>query len=416
MKKILLSFLKSVLLLLSRLTIKRFDPTIVAVTGSAGKTSSKEAIWAALKNRYYVRKTLANFNNELGVPLSILGNYSSIQSPVWFFWIKVLIVGFLNLIFKSKNTYPQILVLEYGADKPKDISHLLKIAKPHVAVISAIGQIPVHVENYPQGIEGVTKEKGKIIFDLLVDDYAVLNADDSTVMKLKEKTRAKVITFGFSNEADIKISNFKHIINNGKIEGITFKLENQSASVPVVLKNVFSISHAYAAACAASVAMVFDLNLVDSANAFALNYTPVKGRSIIIDGIKQTQIIDESYNSSPLALEIALKSIALIKDSRKIAVLGDMTELGDFTLKAHEMIGDIVPSCVDILITVGLRAKFIAYRAIKKGMDKDSVFLFDDVDKAGLFLQQIIKKGDLILIKGSRVVGLDKIVEEIKAM
>ncbi len=416
MKKKIISFLKSILVFISRLTIRRFKPAIIVVTGSVGKTSSKEAIWAALKNRFYARKTSANFNNELGVPLSIIGNYSKVSRPVWFFWIKVLSVGFWHLIFESRNSYPRMLVLEYGADKPGDITELMSIAKPHVAVISAIGQLPVHVENYPQGIEQVAREKGKLIFELSVDDYAVLNSDDPIITKLKEKTRAKTVTFGFEKDSDVRISNFKHMIDEGRIDGIAFKMENQGASVPIILKNAFSISHAYAAACAACVGTIFEVNLIESANAFTLNYAPIKGRSVIIEGIKLTQIVDESYNSSPIALEMALKTLKMVSHTRKIAVLGDMMELGDYTVKAHETIGDLVPSCTDILITVGPRARFIAQRAIKKDMDERSVFSFDEAREAGLKLQEVIKKGDLILIKGSRVVGLDKIVEEVRAM
>jgi UDP-N-acetylmuramoyl-tripeptide--D-alanyl-D-alanine ligase len=414
MKEQLLNCLQSIISTLSRITLKRFKPIVIAVTGSVGKTSSKEAIWSVLKGYQYVRKTSANFNNELGVPLSVLGDYSKISKPAWFFWVRVVISSIWNILFKSKSLYPKVLVLEYGADKPGDITELISLAKPHIAVISAIGQIPVHVENYPQGIEAVTREKIKLIFDLSVDDVAILNIDDPMVVKLMGKTRAKILSFGFSKDAGIQISNFKHLTNGDKIIGITFKLGRGGASVPVALKGAFSIAHAYAAACAACVASVFDINLIGAANAFAVYYKPIKGRSTIIEGVKQTQIVDESYNSSPIALEMALKSMKEVRNMRKIAVLGDMLELGDYTQKAHEFIGDIAHLCIDILITVGPRAKFIAQRAIKKGMDEKSIFSFEEPQNAGLKLQEIIKKGDLILIKGSRVVGLDKVVEEVR--
>jgi UDP-N-acetylmuramoyl-tripeptide--D-alanyl-D-alanine ligase len=414
MKKRLLNFLKSVLKTLSKLTLKRFKPTVIAVTGSVGKTSSKEAIWSVLKSYQYARKTSANFNNELGVPLSILGDWEEISKPAWFFWLRVILSALISIINPRKSAYPKVLILEYGADKPGDIPNLLEIARPHVAVVSAIGQIPVHVENYPLGIEAVAREKTKLIFDLSVDDVAVINVDDPIAAKIKDKTRARALGFGFSAKADVKITNFKHLINNGVIEGMTFKLESGNASVPVVLKKAFSLSHAYAAACAACVASAFDINLIGAANAFAVYYKPVKGRSMILEGIKQTQIVDESYNSSPIALEMALKTMKEIRDIRKIAVLGDMMELGDYTAKAHEIIGQLVPECVDYLITVGSRAKFIAQKALKKKMPAQNVFSFEEPKEAGLKLQEIMKKGDLVLIKGSRVIGLDKIVEEVK--
>ncbi len=415
MKKKLISSLQFILKLLSKATINKFKPVIIAVTGSVGKTSSKEAIWSILKGQQNSRKTSANFNNELGIPLAILGDYQKISKPAWFFWIKVVLSSVFNILFKSKYFYPKILVLEYGADKPGDINKLVDIAKPHIAVISAIGKIPVHVENYPQGIESVAKEKSKLISNLSTSDIAVLNADDPTISKIEEKTRAKILTFGFSKNSFVRISNFKHLEEDGKIYGIAFKLENNGASVPIILNGAFSVAHAYAAACASCVALTFDINLVGSANALASYYKPIKGRSMIIDGIKESQIIDESYNSSPIALETALISMKEIKNKRKLAVLGDMMELGNYTLEAHEFIGKIIPECLDVLITVGSRAEFIAQSAIKNGMNKNFVFSFNNAQDAGLKLQEIIKKGDLVLVKGSRVVGLDKIVDEVKS-
>ncbi len=414
MKKKLIFLLQFVLKFLSKAVIKKFNPVVIAVTGSVGKTSSKEAIWSVLKGYKNSRKTLANFNNELGVPLAILGDYQKISKPAWFFWIKIIFLSLFNILFKSKYSYPKILILEYGADKPGDISKLIDIAKPHIAVISAIGKIPVHVENYSQGIESVIKEKSKLISNLSVGDIAILNSDDPATQNLMEKTRAKVLTFGFSKNSFVKISNFKHLEENGKIYGVAFKLENQGASVPIILNGAFSVAHAYAAACASCVALTFDINLIGSANAFSSYYKPIKGRSVIMDGVKESQIIDESYNSSPTALETALISMKEIKDKRRIAVLGDMMELGNYTLEAHESVGKIIPECLDVLITVGPRAEFIAQSAIKNGMDKNLVFSFQNTQDAGLKLQAIIKKGDLILIKGSRVIGLDRIVEEVK--
>ncbi|HPW34756.1 MAG TPA: Mur ligase family protein [Candidatus Paceibacterota bacterium] len=415
MKKGIIKTIQFLSTALARLTIKRFKPIVIVVTGSVGKTSTKEALWSVIKNKKSVRKTSANFNNELGVPLTILGNWETISKPAWFFWIKVFIFSLANLLFGKKSLYPEVLVLEYGADKPGDISHLVDIARPSVGIISAIGQIPVHIENYSQGIDSVIREKGKIVSDMMVGDTAVLNADDESVNSIRFKTRAKVLTFGLSKEADVRICNFKHMILDNKIDGIAFKLENGGASVPIILRHAFSMSHAYAAASAACVASIFDINLIEAANLFAIHYKPVKGRSTIIDGIKQTQIIDESYNSSPLALEVALKTIAQVTHTRKIVVLGDMMELGDYTQRAHELAGELVSQSADFLITVGLRSKFIAQKAIKKGMAADQVFSFEDAHQASLKLQKIMKTGDIILIKGSRVIGLDEIVEEIKS-
>lgn len=416
MRKSFIKIIKILSLIIARLTLKKFNPFVIAITGSVGKTSAKEAIYSVLSKKKRVRKSLSNFNNELGVPLTILGDWSCVSKPAWLFWLKVFFLSFLKLIFGIKRFYPEILILEYGADRPGDISYLLKIAKPNLAIISAIGTTPVHVEFYLSGVEGVAKEKGKLISDLSSFSTAVLNYDDPLIYKMKGKTRAKIISYGFSNKADIKISNFGHILRGKKIEGINFKLESGGISVPISIGSAFSISHAYAVACSACVAKVFGINFVEFSEIISYNYSPFSGRSVIIDGIKNSQIIDESYNSSPLALETSLITMEKISFKRKIAVLGDMLELGKFSIKSHEAIGALIPSCVDILITVGARAKLMADSAVRNGMNMDYVYYFDNSKEAGLKLQEIIKQGDLVLVKGSRAIGLDRVIDEVMEM
>src|SRR6266404_2785078 len=183
---------------LAQLTIWRYRPGIVGVTGSVGKTSTKLAIAAVLGSERRVRASHENLNNELGLPLTILGDWSegelkliSRDQPAHteklrkiFFWAKVLLLGSWRLIFKDAN-YPEILILEYGADRPGDIKHLLNIAKPNVSIITAVGDIPVHVEFFT-GPEEVAREKARLIEHLPSAGYAILNYDDLTVMELKD--------------------------------------------------------------------------------------------------------------------------------------------------------------------------------------------------------------------------------------
>jgi len=399
--------------LICRLTITRFKPKIIAVTGSAGKTSAKEAIWTILNKNNKVRKSAKNFNNELGVSLAVIGNYNKIWHPVILFWFFVMLKGVLNL-FMPKTFYPKILILEYGADRPGDITRLIEIAKPDISVITSIGEIPVHIEFYPSGAPSIIKEKSKIISNLSVSNVAVLNFDDNSTFGIKDKTRARVVGFGFSEKADIRISNFSHIISNKKILGVNFKIENSGSMLPVVIKDVFSIGYAYASASAIAVAREVGFNIIESADILSKSYIPTKGRSLIIDGIKNSQIIDESYNSSPIALEFALLTMSGIDFRRRVGVLGDMLELGEFTQKAHEKIGKTVSDSLNVLITVGIRAKFIANMALRKGMNKDNVYVYETAKEAISNIKNIIKEDDLILVKGSRAIGLEKIVSEIK--
>ncbi|OGM91300.1 hypothetical protein A2755_02815 [Candidatus Wolfebacteria bacterium RIFCSPHIGHO2_01_FULL_48_22] len=406
--------LTKILKILARLTVKRYKPFIIGVTGSAGKTSAKEAIFASLSPKGKVRRTSANFNNELGLPLSILGDWSAIQKPVWFFWLRVIISAAVQLIVPLKP-YSDILVLEYGADRAGDIQKLLAIAKPDIGVITAIGNIPVHVENYPNGIEDVFREKAKLISALTAAKTAVLNADDPLYERLKERTRAKVVSYGFNEKADMRILHFTHVLKEMRVEGVAFKIQYKNSTIPISIPTAFSVSHAYAAACALAVAAERDINPID-ASALIHTYRPVHGRSVLIQGIKHTQLVDESYNSSPLALETALKTLKMITFKRRIAVLGDMLELGEYTLKAHEKAGEEAAESVDVLITVGTRAKFIAYKAREKGLAQEQVHIFETAQEAGRKLQEVMREGDIILIKGSHSIGLEKVVEEVRSL
>src|SRR6185312_7159063 len=184
------TLLKKTLRKLARLTIWRYRPGIVGITGSAGKTSTKLAIQAVLGRGRRVRISAGNLNNDFGVPLTILGDWTeselrlvSREQPAGtakfrkgIFWLRVILTSAWRVVFRSRE-YPEILVLEYGADRPGDIKYLLSIARPNVSVITAVGEIPVHVEFY-DGPAEVAREKGRLIEYLPVGGYAVLNGDD----------------------------------------------------------------------------------------------------------------------------------------------------------------------------------------------------------------------------------------------
>lgn len=384
---------------LARLIIWRFKPRIIAITGSVGKTSAKEAVYAVLKNYRRVKKTESDLINRFSAPLAIVGSS--------FFY------GLFRFFFLKKSVYPEILILEYASDRPGDIKELLKIARPFVGIITAVGEIPVHVEFF-SGPEAVIREKVRIIEQLQSNGFAVLNFDDEIIMNMKERTRARIITFGFNEGADVKISTFENRVENDRPLGISFKLEYGGSFVPVVLKNVFGKAHAYAAAAAACAGLIFDLNLVEISEALSANYRPAKGRMSLLKGIKDTYIIDDSCGASPISMEEALRTLVDLPAERKIAVLGDMLELGKYSVEAHESIGRLAGKTVDVLITVGPRAKFIAGAAESAGLDKNKILIFDTTTEACRAVQNLIKKGDLVLIKASKEIELEKIVEEIK--
>ncbi len=410
MKIKIVKILQSVLKFLATTTLKKYQPGIIGVTGSVGKTSTKEAITAILRNVRRVRASSGNFNNEIGMPLAILGDWNKIGG--FFFWLKVFFEAIWNLIFPIK--YPELLILEYGADKPGDIKYLTEIAKPQIGVVTAIGDIPVHVEFY-SGPDAVAKEKSKLVEVLSAFGFAILNYDDEAVLDMKDRTRAHVVTYGFGEGAQLRVTNFENRMENGKPAGIAFKLEYAGSFVPVRLDGCFGKAQAYASAAAACAGLTFGMNLVRIAEALQFYQSP-SHRMKLMPGVKGSFIIDDSYNASPLSMHEAVDTVRQLKAQRKIGVLGDMLEIGKYAIEAHESIGQIAAKVFDILITIGPRSKFIAEAANKRGMAKKNIFSFDEADEAKLEVQKLIKKKDLILVKASRAIGLDRVVEEIRQM
>lgn len=418
MRNKLKNIFKWVLAFLARWAIAKYKPGIVGITGTVGKTSTKEAVLAVLRQIRRVRATSGNFNTEFGLPLTILGDWE--RSGGFFFWCRVISVSIFKLIFWGRGSYPEILVLEYGADRPGDLKYLLDIARPQIGIVTAVGDIPVHVEFY-SGPEAVAREKSRLVEALPAIGFSILNFDDEVVYEMRDRTRAHVITYGFGEGADVRITNLENRQEEGspaaagKPLGVSFKLEYGGSFVPVRLEGSFGKVQAYAAAAAAAAGLAFGMNLVKVSE--ALNYYQAPSRrGKIIAGVKGTWILDDSYNASPLSMHAAIDLIKDLKAKRKIGVLGDMLEIGKYAIEAHEQIGRFAAKTFDILVTVGPRAKFIADAAIKAGLARKNVLTFDIVEDAQRPVQDLLKKKDLVLIKGSRAIGLDKVVEEIRQM
>ncbi|MCX6788782.1 MAG: UDP-N-acetylmuramoyl-tripeptide--D-alanyl-D-alanine ligase [bacterium] len=410
MKKILLKILQLNLKFLARATLARYSPGIVGITGSVGKTSTKEAVRTVLASERTVRAPAKNFNNELGLPLAILGDWETTGGV--FFWLKVLLVSTWRLIIKSSD-YPEILILEYAVDKPGDMRYLLEIARPHIGIFTAMGEIPVHVEFFT-GPEAIMREKSRLISQLPATGFAILNADDELVMEAKSQTRSQVMTFGFDEKADLRISNFTNNFD-GKSGGIACKLTYGGSVVPVRIDRALGKAQAYSIGAAAVTGLIFGLNLVKIAEALSAYEAPA-GRLKLIRGVRESFLIDDTYNAAPTAMHSALDTLKSLNAKRKIAVLGDMLEIGKYTLEVHEGVGKSLKKLgVDMLITVGIRGKLIAEAAIRGGLSEKVVFTFMDVNEAATFLESEIQKGDLILVKASQGVRLEKLVKEVMA-
>ncbi len=397
--------------------LKKYKPEVIAITGSVGKTSTKEAIYTVLQSTFSVRRNIKNYNNEIGIPLTIIGSESGGRAI--FGWLKVFLKASRLILFKTKN-YPKILILEMGADHPGDIKYLTSFVPVKIGVVTSVA--PVHLEFF-KTVDQIAKEKSRLVTCLPKDGYAVLNHDNKLVSEMADKTKAHVVTYGFLAPADflgkeVAISHDVSYKDISTIQGISFKLGFGGSTVPVLLPKVLGKHLVYTALAAIGVGVIYKINLhaiIESLKQFE----PPKGRMHLLDGIKNTLIIDDTYNSSPLAVREALVQISQINlDShhKKFAVLGDMLELGGYTEQAHQEVGEaVVGYGIDYLLTVGEMSRDIARGAIKAGMPADHCFHFKDSIEAGKFLQDQIKAGDLILIKGSQGVRMERAVKEIMA-
>lgn len=407
--------IQKALKILAKLILKKYRPEVIGITGSMGKTGAKEAIYAVLSVKFKVRRSLKNYNNEIGLPLTVIGAASPAKSI--FGWLKIFFFAGKLLLKRDKN-YPEILILEMAADKPGDLSYLTSIAKPQVAVITSIGE--AHLENFGS-LEKIKREKSVLIKAVGRQGLVVLNVDDRQIKSLSRETKVKILTYGLDGEAEISAQEIKLIFNqlNKTAElGMNFKLVSQNTFVPVFLSKVISQAGVYAALAGAALGLIKNFNLVEISQALK-KYSPPPGRLRLLRGIKNTCIIDDTYNASPAASILALETLAAMPQAdgkNKYAVLGDMLELGRLSQIKHEEVGRAaVKNKIDKLIAVGERARDIARGALASGMKEDDIFHFDATAEAGKFIQERIKPGDIILVKGSQGARLEKIVKEIMA-
>lgn len=412
MKEIFKKIIVSIITIEAKLIIKRYKPKIIAVTGSVGKTSTKDAIFTVLSKFKTVRKSEKSFNSEIGLPLTILGCANGWSN--FFAWVENIFHGLFLIIWKQK--YPEYLVLEVGVGKPGDIkNNVLPWLKTDIVVYTCFPDRPVHVEFF-KSIEDIIDEKSALIYTLKKDGILVLNHDDEKVYNLHTKAGSRVVSYGLHENATYQaiFPNYSYRKNDSfdLPDGINFKMMYAGNSFPVILHQIIGLHNISTGLAAIAVANEIGCDLLSSIEAISEHRNP-PGRLSLIEGIKETVIIDDTYNSSPIATEVALKVLNDVKGLRKIVVLGDMLELGKYTDEEHERIGVITSKIADILITIGLRAKNIAEGAEKAGLSAKKISSYDNVKESIPYLHKNIKKGDVILVKGSQGMRLEKVVSSI---
>jgi UDP-N-acetylmuramyl pentapeptide synthase len=386
------------------LVLKKYKPYIIAVTGSVGKTGTKDAIFQAVSGgTEAARKSQKSFNSELGIPLTILGLENAWHSPLM--WLTNIMHGFLLIILPS--TYPKILVLEVGADHPGDIRRVCKWVIPNIAVVTRLPDTPVHVANFSTP-QDVRNEKAELVKALKQTGVFVANADDPAVVALSSLTRANMITYGFGETAQVKgtLPEIDYEDKDGRKVpvGMQFSVDWHGNSLPIKVSGVLGMHSCMAVLVACAVGVARQLPLEQIVASLADLETP-KGRMRIIAGKNGSTLIDDSYNSSPAALDAALATLHEVVAQHHIVLLGDMLELGKYSEEEHWKMGRIAGRFVDQVVTVGRRAASIAEAAKTAGLPHGKVRTFMDSKEAGEWLAPQLKTGDVVLIKGSQGSG-----------
>lgn len=358
---------------------ERFNIPIIGVTGSNGKTTTKDMIFAILSGKYNVLKSEGNLNNTIGLPLTL---------------------------FRLSSEH-QIAVLEMGISLPGEMSELVRIAQPSLGVVTNVSS--THIE-FLGSVEGVAKEKQKLV-EFAKD--AILNADDKLVADMSKVVKGDVIFYGIKSSADVVAKDIL-MDQEGKPEFTVSVKKPINAEERIKLPTI-GHHNIYNALAGISVGVYFGVE-IDIIRSSLESYQPMSMRmqKLIIGGIT---VIDDTYNANPVSMKMAVDFLRELEtEGRKILVLGDMLELGIHSDELHDSIGKYIgENChVDMLITVGEKASIIAESAIESGIDKDIVFKCRNNSEASDLLQKKLKDGDIVLIKGSRGMKMEEIVRSLQ--
>ena len=345
---------------------------VVGITGSVGKTLTQNAIYAVLSQRYKTVVGDENLDPTFRIPQTIL---------------------------KTKP-WDQKIILEYGVEHPGDMDYYLSIAKPKIAVVTAVA--PTHIK-YFANVVGVFKEKLKLVKALEKNDYAVLNSDDSYCQEMAKLTKAHVKWFGKSAKSGVKISDFRQDLAGSKFR---LRLNGQKATISWKIVGEHQLLSAYAAS---TVGIIEGMTLLQIAEGLSKTQVPLHRLNVISVG--NMSILDDTYNSSPVAAKEAVNTlVALGQDKVKIAVFGDMKDLGELSKEAHQNLGKVIAaSNINVLVTIGKESETIA-KAAKNFSYKGKIIIAKGISGINDSIHKLKMDKSVILIKGSRHAHLERLV------
>lgn len=391
----------------AKAALLRHKPFIIGVTGNLGKTSTKDAIYTVMKDHFHVRRSEKSMNSEFGVPLTILGEKSGWDNPLK--WVVIIVRGFFVAFSKE---YPTHLVLEIGADRPGDIKNIASWVKPDITVVTQFGEVPVHIEFFSNR-DAIIEEKGYLVSALKEDGLFIYNTDSHDSKKLLEKTKAQKMSFGIHEHADVQANNVRFY--GTPILGTETDVMLRGETHHLVLPEVAGKSPVYCSLPALAVAQFLAIPLPIACASLRDGAKP-RGRMRLLQGMNSSVIIDDSYNASPKAAEHGLKTLSEMDISgRKIAVLGDMLELGTYTRDEHYKIGKTAAKSCHKLFTVGIRSRVMAEGALDEKMSDDNIMMCDTAIDAGKELVAILAPGDVIYVKGSQSIRMERTIRMILA-
>ena len=363
---------------LAHLWRKRHPIPLVAVVGSNGKTTTKEMAAAILGKRYKVMKNAGNLNNLIGLPLSLL----------------------------KMNSKDGVAILEMGMNHKGEILRLTQIAEPDMGILTTIG--PVHLEGLGS-IEGVMKAKGELLEGMGARGRVIFNADDPRVAELSKGFQGERQSFGIHNPADWQAID----ILTREDGGVSFQLQGPVGRIPISLK-VIGRHQVYNALAAAAATIHLGVGMDDIKDGLDAFQPPPMRMELVTLG-KGITIINDAYNANPQSMESALLTLEELRGGRKIAVLGDMWELGAYAQQAHRELGRTVKERgVDLLFLLGQFAPLVAEGAKKAGMDPQTIVIGKDHHDVSLLLARTVKTGDWVLVKGSRIMKMEEIITELR--
>jgi UDP-N-acetylmuramyl pentapeptide synthase len=285
---------------------------------------------------------------------------------------------------------------------------------PDVVVLTRFPDVPVHVE-YFETPEAVIEEKKKLVEALKPEGILVYNHDDKKVAEVADSVSQQSIGYSRNSLSPFTASNGQIIYEEGRAVGFEFTLTHLKNACVVRVQGSLGAQHAYNYAAAIAVGSIFNVDIETAAERLK-SHMPPPGRMRLLQGVNEALIIDDSYNASPLATERALATLKEVKGvRRRVAVLGDMMELGRYSVREHEKVGELAAASADVLVTIGVRSHKIASSALEHGMDKKSVIVCDSAEEATEAVNKLLQSGDLILVKGSQSVRTERVVEAMLA-